>query len=380
MESPTSFYLSGGPGANYLVDGMTGITSSDGQPNPMGDASWANVLQAGTGYATTPLRDEAPIIGRGAVNGGAPMPWPAANGRTPPDLQHPASLCVERGWRNEVAIGRPGEIPEGWPRPPPGFPRPADGASSPMPPLTEWYKGSFRDALNLAREDVLASYPYTSSVPPPVPVVGDLAQSLRSTVAVEPPQGRLVGLSPGFSTLEGMDGMINNGLLDHGYIIQEASRRKQDIDRALNVQLGEMEAECQHRYSAIKQQAEHHTRLAEQQIESHKRNYINHITGQTQAQALQVTQRASEEKQRLGQEANMAIAQVVERNKAQVMHRQMLEAEGLHNETQRALVQQTQGLRQQIAAQMKRRAEEIDRDRKQAISAIYASNMAPGGA
>jgi len=171
--------------------------------------------------------------------------------------------------------------------------------------------------------------------------------------------------------------MINDGLLDQTYIVQEAARRKQDIDRALSLQLAELEDECQHRYASIKQQAEHHTRLSEEQIRSHMRNYIAHVTGQAEAQALEVSRRTKEEKERLGQDASLAIAQVVERTKAAVLHRQMRATESMHFESQQMMANQTQAMQQEMAMQMRRRHIEIDQDQKQAYSSIFCAPAVP---
>merc|ERR1719482_2164518 len=260
--------------------------------------------------------------------------------------------------------------------PPPGFVGKSSSGTV-LPALNDWYKGSFRDALNLAREDVLASYPYTSTVPPPLPIVGSQAAALGSTVAVEPPPGRLVGIASGFSNFEGLDGMINDGLLDSSWVIQEAARRKQDIDRALSIQIAELESEAQHRQAAIMQQAEHHTRLAEQQVESQKRSYIAHVTAQTETKAAEVSRRAREEKDRLGQEARGLIAERVERTKAAAMHQQMLATEAMQRENQQYLADQTQALRQQIKTQTMRRGHEIDVTREQALTSIFNSQAVP---
>ena len=56
-----------------------------------------------------------------------------------------------------------------------------------------------------------------------------------------------------------------------------------------------MHASDRHPRASIKQQAEHHTRLSEEQIRSHMRNYIAHVTGQVEAQAFEVSRRTKED-------------------------------------------------------------------------------------
>lgn len=190
-----------------------------------------------------------------------------------------------------------------------------------------------------------------------------------------PPQDDKFG---GFGT---WNELIAGGVVDRSYIEQEAERRKQEIDRAMDNQLAQLEHQCQQERSNIQQQAEYHTQMAEKQIESHKRQHLQHITRQAELQAYAILQRAEMEKGRLGQEACRALSQRSEHEKNAVMQDAMRKAEDVWRQSQRALLEQAQKAKQQIDSQAQNRISDIEREARQAVSRVYISPNSPlGGA
>lgn len=221
---------------------------------------------------------------------------------------------------------------------------------------------------------------------------GDLqlgaASSFVPPQQMENPAGILVGLGPGPGlaraplSAEGdniadfwaksWNNMVSTGAgMDRTFVLQEAARRKQDIDRSLDLQLAELEDLCQQRRAKIQLQAEHHTRLAERKIEEHKRHYISHVTRQAMQQAYEISQLAEAEKRRLGEQAFHVIAHVVEQNKAGVVQNNAQVTEAMYFGARRDAIQQAQGMQQQISMQAQRRAEQIEQQARQALSSIY---------
>lgn len=175
------------------------------------------------------------------------------------------------------------------------------------------------------------------------------------------------------STLGTWNELIAGGVVDRAFIEQEAERRKQEIDRAMEDHIVQLENRCREQLSSIKQQAEYHTQMAEQQIESHKKQHLAHISRQAEIQAYSILQRAEAEKGRLGQEAARALSQQSEREKAVVLHDAMRRAEDVWRQSQRELLEQAQKKKADIDAQAKRRTEEIEAAVRQAVSRIYIS-------
>jgi len=182
--------------------------------------------------------------------------------------------------------------------------------------------------------------------------------------------GNVSGLPSGFGT---WNELIAGGVVDRSYIEQEAERRKQEIDRAMEDQVVQLENQCQEQRTSIQQQAEYHTQMAERQIESHKKQHQTHVTRQAEIQAYSILQRADMEKGRLGQEAARALSQQSEREKAVVLHDAMRKAEDVWRESQRALLEQAQKKKAEIDLQAKKRTEEIEAAVRQAVSKVYIS-------
>eukprot|EP00747_Dinoflagellata_sp_TGD_P032771 gnl/TRDRNA2_/TRDRNA2_136201_c0_seq1.p1 gnl/TRDRNA2_/TRDRNA2_136201_c0~~gnl/TRDRNA2_/TRDRNA2_136201_c0_seq1.p1 ORF type:complete len:311 (+),score=68.64 gnl/TRDRNA2_/TRDRNA2_136201_c0_seq1:33-935(+) len=181
----------------------------------------------------------------------------------------------------------------------------------------------------------------------------------------------------GLGNLGTWNELIAGGVVDKHYIEQEAERRKQEIDRALDIQLAQLESSHQEQKNSVQQQAEYHTQMAERQIESHKRQHIAHITRQAEMQALAILQRAEMEKGRLGQEACRALSAQSEKEKATVLHEAMRKAEDVWRQSQRTLLEQAQKAKSEIDTQAQRRTADIEREARQAVSRIYISPMSP---
>merc|ERR1719183_831143 len=115
----------------------------------------------------------------------------------------------------------------------------------------------------------------------------------------------------GFERIAGLgtwSELIAGGVVDRPYIEQEAERRKQEIDRAMDNQMAQLENHCAEKCASIKQQAEYHAQMAEKQIENHKRQNLGQIARQAELQAYAILQKAEMEKSRIGQEAYRALA------------------------------------------------------------------------
>merc|ERR1712187_813290 len=83
--------------------------------------------------------------------------------------------------------------------------------------------------------------------------------------------------------------LIAGGVVDKAYVEQEAERRKQEITRAMDNQIAQLESQCQEQRASIQQQAEYHTQMAERQIESHKLQNLAHISRQAELQAYSIS-------------------------------------------------------------------------------------------
>merc|ERR1719352_2079675 len=171
--------------------------------------------------------------------------------------------------------------------------------------------------------------------------------------------------------------LIAGGVVDRPYIEQEAERRKQEVDRAMDNQLSLLENHCMEQCASIKQQAEYHTQMAEKQIEGHKRQHLAQITRQAELQSFAITQKAESEKGRLGQEAYRALSQQTEREKAAVLHDAMKRAEDVWRYSQRSLLEQAQKAKVDIDVQAQRRAMDIEKEAREALGRVY---IAPYGA
>lgn len=171
--------------------------------------------------------------------------------------------------------------------------------------------------------------------------------------------------------------LIAGGVVDRSYIEAEAERRKQEIDRSMGNQLAQLETQCQEQSSSIQQQAEYHTQMAEQQIETTKRQHLAHVTRQAELQAYAIVQRAEMEKGRLGQEACRALSMQSEREKAAVMHDAMRKAEEMWRQSQRALLEQAQKQKAEIDSKAQKRTSDIEREVRQAVSRVYISPHSP---
>eukprot|EP00747_Dinoflagellata_sp_TGD_P084616 gnl/TRDRNA2_/TRDRNA2_162581_c0_seq1.p1 gnl/TRDRNA2_/TRDRNA2_162581_c0~~gnl/TRDRNA2_/TRDRNA2_162581_c0_seq1.p1 ORF type:complete len:540 (-),score=77.15 gnl/TRDRNA2_/TRDRNA2_162581_c0_seq1:166-1785(-) len=169
--------------------------------------------------------------------------------------------------------------------------------------------------------------------------------------------------------------LIAGGVVDRSYIINEANRRKQEIDRKMDQQNALLETEYQEKRTSILAQAEHHTKLAEKQIDSHQKQHMQHVTRQAELQAYAILQRAEAEKGRLGQEACKLIASQLEKEKAKVQHDAMCRAEDVWRQSQRALLEQAQKVQAEIDRQAKEKAAEIERQARLAATRIYTSPL-----
>merc|ERR1719352_1137515 len=167
--------------------------------------------------------------------------------------------------------------------------------------------------------------------------------------------------------------LIAGGVVDRPYIEQEAQRRKQEVDRAMDNQLALLENHCMEQCASIKQQAEYHTQMAEKQIEGHKRQHLAQIARQAELQSFAIVQKAEMEKGRLGQEAYRALSQQTEREKAAVLHDAMRKAEDVWLQSQRSLMEQAQKAKADIDVQAQRRSADIEREAREAVSRIYIS-------
>mmetsp|Transcript_86340 Transcript_86340/g.279569 ORF Transcript_86340/g.279569 Transcript_86340/m.279569 type:complete len:248 (+) Transcript_86340:152-895(+) len=195
-----------------------------------------------------------------------------------------------------------------------------------------------------------------------------------------------IGCTGGMSIVEGFgdwNELIAGGLVDRSYIEREAERRKEEIDRATDNHLAQLETRCQEQCTSIRQQAEYHTQMAEKQIRSHMRQHQLHITRQAEIQAYAILQRAEQEKARLGQEAARALSQQSEREKAVVLHEATRKAEDVWRQSQRALLEQAQRAKAEIDMQAAKRTAEIEQQVRQAVSRVYISphsQLAPAAA
>mmetsp|Transcript_8320 Transcript_8320/g.22544 ORF Transcript_8320/g.22544 Transcript_8320/m.22544 type:complete len:242 (-) Transcript_8320:18-743(-) len=171
--------------------------------------------------------------------------------------------------------------------------------------------------------------------------------------------------------------LIANGVVDQRYIEQEAERRKQEIDRAMDNQLAQLESRCEEQRCSIRQQAEYHTQMAERQIQGHMRQHQAHVTRQAEIQAYAILQRAEIEKGRLGQEAARALSQQSEREKALVLHNAMRKAEDMWRDSQRALLQQAQKAKVEIDSEAAQRTAGIEQQVREAVSRVYLSPHSP---
>lgn len=235
-----------------------------------------------------------------------------------------------------------------------------------------------------------------SSLPPPVPNARPGFEYLNMPPPTTSPGGAeayTAGLAYGkglpndggygFDRIAGLgtwSELIAGGIVDRPYVEKEAERRKQEIDRAMDNQLAQLENQCQDQCASIKQQAEYHAQMAEKQIENHKRQHLGQVARQAELQAYSILQKAETEKARLGQEAYRALAQQSEREKASVLHDAMRKAEDVWLQSQRSLMEQAQKAKADIDVQAQRRAADIEREAREAVSRIYISPQGPLGA
>lgn len=171
--------------------------------------------------------------------------------------------------------------------------------------------------------------------------------------------------------------LIAGGVVDKDYIEQEAERRKQEIDRAMDAQIARLEDQCQEHRSSIVQQAEYHTQMAEKQIEGHKRQHIANVTRQAELQAYSILQRVEIEKGRLGQEAARALTRRSEHEKATLLHESVRRTEEVWRQSQRALLEQAQKSKAEIDLQTQRRTADVEREVREAVSRLYLSPHSP---
>jgi len=226
----------------------------------------------------------------------------------------------------------------------------------------------------------LASYNLVGGSPPGLGATYTAGLAYGGPGPVSRPLSPLPERFAGFGT---WNELIAGGVVDRSYIEQEAERRKQEVDRAMDNQLARLESQCLEQCATIQQQAEYHTQMAERQIENSKRQHLAHISRQAELQTYAITQRAEVEKGRLGAEACRALTQQAEREKAAVLHESMRRAEDVWRQSQRALLEQAQRSKMDIDVQAQRRAADIEREARQAVSRVYispSSTLPPVGA
>lgn len=160
---------------------------------------------------------------------------------------------------------------------------------------------------------------------------------------------------------------------DSGYILQEAQRKKQELDRSMAAQLGAIEASHQKAVDDICRSGEYQLQLVQAQIGRHKEQHQASLRHQLELQVCEIAQKAELQKKHLGQEACRLVRDKLDQQRAAIFNSATHKADEVWRQQQQRLWEQGQEAQREIGAQAQRQSADAEREAREAMERVYMS-------